>query len=140
MSIGLQALAKSGLGAVLVGRFLPFSSLLLFFSHSQTGFLKAKWPRIVLPRQTRFDAFRLFRQRSLSLKTADLAIENCVDELFSFRCPMVWSKLTRNTEVGNVRFCSVCERNVYLAHSEESFQQNVSEGKCTALAYKWMQR
>ncbi len=97
-----------------------------------------KWPNVRLPSKKSFDAFRFFAERSLALKNSDLAIENCIEGLFSFKCPYSWSKLQRVEK--NVRFCSVCEKNVHMSHSQEEFERFVEEGKCVALSSKWMQR
>jgi hypothetical protein len=97
--------------------------------------LQARWPRIVLPPGRKVDLCRLYRERSV-VKDGGMAIENCAEALFSFRCPYAWSEL-QPTNDKSVRHCEICNRSVFLSRSIEEFSSHVSNGNCTALLFRW---
>ena len=51
--------------------------------------------------------------------------------LFRFRCPKVWASLTP-TSAPAIRFCGVCNKNVYYASTEDELEQHSRAGRCTA--------
>jgi len=56
-------------------------------------------------------------------------ITNCE---FSFKCPKTWDALA-TTENQWIRFCSECEKGVYLAEDQETLGMLASIGKCVAI-------
>ncbi|WP_459557949.1 GspE/PulE/PilB domain-containing protein [Lacunimicrobium album] len=64
-------------------------------------------------------------------KTAAAIIENC-DLKFQFRCPKRWLDLSP-TDHETRRFCSVCQRAVYLCDNEYEAKTLGKEGKCIAV-------
>jgi hypothetical protein len=57
-------------------------------------------------------------------------IENC-EVQFRFRCPKQWEQLTA-TDDAKVRFCGVCEKNVFLCESRAELLECTREGRCIA--------
>lgn len=55
-----------------------------------------------------------------------LSIKNC-GKLFKFLCPQTWDEL-KVTEDWDVRFCSVCQKNVHYCYSLEDIQRH--KGDC----------
>lgn len=51
---------------------------------------------------------------------------------FRFKCPQVWDRL-RKTAVEGVRRCPECNRDVYLALTEEDVRKYSDEGRCIAV-------
>ncbi len=51
---------------------------------------------------------------------------------FRFKCPQVWDRL-RTTAVEGVRHCPECNRDVYLALTEEDVRKYSDEGRCIAV-------
>lgn len=51
---------------------------------------------------------------------------------FSFKCPRLWDRLQPTAEEG-VRHCHECDRDVYLALTEEDFRKHSDEGRCIAV-------
>ncbi len=51
---------------------------------------------------------------------------------FSFQCPKRWERLSP-TDHDGIRHCPECNRDVYLALTEEVFRQHASEGLCVAV-------
>ncbi|MCH8041451.1 MAG: hypothetical protein IH977_14075 [Nitrospinae bacterium] len=51
---------------------------------------------------------------------------------FSFQCPKTWEYLSPTDNAG-IRHCPECNRDVYLALTEEVFRQHASEGLCVAV-------
>ncbi|WHZ15044.1 MAG: hypothetical protein OJF52_001885 [Nitrospira sp.] len=51
---------------------------------------------------------------------------------FRFKCPQTWNRL-QATDVEGVRHCPECERDVYLAMTEEDFRRHSEEGLCIAV-------
>jgi hypothetical protein len=51
---------------------------------------------------------------------------------FSFKCPKQWDRL-QPTSLEGVRHCPECDRDVYLALSEEDFRRHADEGRCVAV-------
>lgn len=51
---------------------------------------------------------------------------------FAFKCPKVWNRLQPTSEEG-VRHCPACDRDVYLARTEEDFRRYADEGQCVAV-------
>lgn len=105
--------------------------------------VRQKWPHFVVPlgeRKRRVNFARLYRERIGVMEVSeypDVVVENCVDQLFSFKCPIRWSQL-ESTNEPNRRFCNSCNRNVYMSLTVEDFQKRVAEGHCTALHFKWL--
>lgn len=56
---------------------------------------------------------------------------NCKPE-FKKRCPLKWSDI-KETDVEGIRFCRVCDRNVYECKTPEEFMKLGNEGKCVAV-------
>ena len=88
---------------------------------------------------------QIYRERmnAMRITGSDIAIENCVDQMFSKRCPYSWSQLgeqsgSNSSKSQDARFCSVCERAVYLCKTEKEFQQRTEQGDCVAMAFKWL--
>ena len=53
-------------------------------------------------------------------------IENCE---FIYKCPLQFNQLP---SISNVRFCNVCNKNVYMVHDMESFEMHMIQGDCIA--------
>ena len=51
---------------------------------------------------------------------------------FSFRCPRAWDHLSL-TDNADIRHCLECDRDVYLALTEQDFRQYANEGRCVAV-------
>lgn len=51
---------------------------------------------------------------------------------FKFKCPRVWH-LLEPTAQDDVRHCAACDRDVYLAPTEESLRQHSEQGHCVAV-------
>lgn len=51
---------------------------------------------------------------------------------FHFKCPQLWSRL-QPTPAESVRHCPECDRDVYLALTEEDFRIHSDEGHCIAV-------
>lgn len=51
---------------------------------------------------------------------------------FWFKCPRVWDRL-QPTAVQEVRHCPECERDVYLALTEEDLMRHRDKGRCVAV-------
>ena len=51
---------------------------------------------------------------------------------FEFECSKKWSDL-KATDNQNIRFCSACNHEVYLAASQSEFDQYAADGKCVAI-------
>ncbi len=51
---------------------------------------------------------------------------------FAFTCPQQWSKL-QPTGQADVRHCSECNRDVYLALSEADMRLQSEQGRCIAV-------
>ncbi len=51
---------------------------------------------------------------------------------FSFKCPRLWDRLQPTAEEG-VRHCHECDRDVYLALTEENFRQHSEADHCIAV-------
>lgn len=58
----------------------------------------------------------------------DIPIQKC-GRLLRFRCPKQWEELTP-TKVPTLRFCSVCQKNVYFCETLEDLKKNA--GRCVA--------
>jgi hypothetical protein len=59
----------------------------------------------------------------------DTAIRNC---RFAFRCDKQWHDLTETT-FQEVRFCSDCERDVFLCTTDAQLSEAVRLNRCIAL-------
>ncbi|MEY2907210.1 MAG: hypothetical protein RLZZ408_1681 [Verrucomicrobiota bacterium] len=59
-------------------------------------------------------------------------IANCKVE-FTFQCPKQWENLLPTDNV-DIRFCSVCRRNVYLCDTLEEVHGHAALGDCIAIA------
>ena len=59
--------------------------------------------------------------------TEDLEIKNC----FEFIFPEKWDNLERSDNE-NVRFCGLCEKQVFKATSKKSFDNFAKQNKCVA--------
>ena len=57
-------------------------------------------------------------------------IENCLR--FSFQCPQQWEKL-QPTKREQVRYCVVCERNVFHCHTIDQARTMARMGRCVAV-------
>jgi hypothetical protein len=51
---------------------------------------------------------------------------------FEFECPKQWAEL-HATENKRIKFCSTCNHEVYLASSQEEFNEYAVSGKCVAI-------
>jgi hypothetical protein len=51
---------------------------------------------------------------------------------FHFKCPQLWSRL-QPTPAESVRHCPECDRDVYLALTEEDFRRHSEDGWCIAV-------
>jgi hypothetical protein len=51
---------------------------------------------------------------------------------FRFKCPQFWDRLQPSAEE-EVRHCPECQRDVYLALTEEDFRKHSDEGRCMAV-------
>lgn len=60
-------------------------------------------------------------------ETIDL--RNCK---FGFKCNQNWFKLNE-TENKDIKFCSKCEKNVYMVHNNAELANAIQENKCVAL-------
>ncbi len=58
-------------------------------------------------------------------------VENC-EELFRFRCPKLWEQLAATNDEA-IRYCSVCEKNVFYCDSLVEAERLASQGRCIAL-------
>jgi hypothetical protein len=58
-----------------------------------------------------------------------ITIENCE---FTFECPMNWEKLIA-TDKEHIRYCSNCDRGVYLCLSDEELNRAMEKNRCVAL-------
>ena len=54
---------------------------------------------------------------------------------FTLRCPKVWNRLQR-TAVEGVRYCSECDRDVFLVLTEKDLQRYANAGHCVAIPVK----
>ncbi|MDH5178178.1 MAG: hypothetical protein OEZ39_00805 [Gammaproteobacteria bacterium] len=59
---------------------------------------------------------------------------NCTSLEWAFKCPKNWDELT-HTENENIRYCQVCDNNVYFANDAGQLDKLASEGKCTAFEH-----
>lgn len=46
-------------------------------------------------------------------------------------CPIEWDDL-ESTDSSDIKFCDVCNENVYWTKTQEEFEKFASEGKCVA--------
>jgi hypothetical protein len=53
-------------------------------------------------------------------------IENCN---FNYKCPKIWDDLVK-TDNEDIRYCSMCNDNVYKVTNEEEFLKMSCENKC----------
>ena len=58
-----------------------------------------------------------------------IKIEHCT---FTYECPKTWGNLL-TTNIDSIRFCSGCERNVYLSTSTEEVRKNARLKRCVAI-------
>ena len=58
-------------------------------------------------------------------------IVNCTVQ-FEFQCPRQWKKL-EPTGSGDIRYCTVCSKNVYFCHTIDQVQKNALLGNCIAV-------
>ena len=56
---------------------------------------------------------------------------NC-ENAFEFVCPLKWESLGQ-TEAPGIRFCGVCNQNVYLCESPLEFASQGNLGRCVAI-------
>lgn len=98
-----------------------------------------RWPNFVgaIPKGRHIpEAYfaRIFSQRRSAMLGDDrqIAIENCVSQLFEFRCPVKWSAL-HTTDDATVRLCKECNKKVYLADTVDRVEQLVQAGECMAI-------
>jgi len=59
---------------------------------------------------------------------------NC-ENAFEFVCPRKWESLSR-TESPHIRYCEVCNQNVYLCESPGEFVRQGNLGRCVAIPIK----
>ena len=57
------------------------------------------------------------------------------EKLFEKRCPLQWNALNP-TSNQSVRFCEICEKNVYEVQSPEEFVQRSKNRECVAINIK----
>ena len=61
----------------------------------------------------------------------NILIRNCQ---FRYKCNEDWSDMDKIEELGDkVRFCRVCNKNVYLCENDDEFIEAVSKDRCVAL-------
>lgn len=96
---------------------------------------------IELVETIRFVANRKIRYDAASRVDLDLAIQihygtllatiqNC-EPIFKFKCPEQWSRM-RVIDDPYVRFCEICQRNVYLCSTIEESQEIARNSECVA--------
>jgi hypothetical protein len=54
---------------------------------------------------------------------------------FHFGCPSVWTRLTATVDP-NIRFCSICQRDVYYAKDLQELADHAQAGHCTASVFR----
>ena len=59
-----------------------------------------------------------------------LTIENCI---FEFKCPKKWGELLSIEKTTTVKFCSACERPVFLCENDEDLRRHVTKGDCVCV-------
>ena len=52
--------------------------------------------------------------------------------MLTFKCPLNWDDL-EHTDEAEVRYCDVCQENVYHAPNFTAFKQRVKEKRCVAV-------
>ncbi len=57
------------------------------------------------------------------------ALRNCQ---FAFRCPKTWDTL-QQTDAGDVRFCTDCEKNVHFCRTEGELAEAIRKNRCVAI-------
>lgn len=67
--------------------------------------------------------------------TSSLKIRNCV---FSFRCDARWEDMEQECtddfiDNENIRFCSKCQKEVFLSLTDEELVKNVRLNRCVAI-------
>jgi len=50
---------------------------------------------------------------------------------FAFKCPKTWNQLAKTAQE-NVRFCSECQREVYLIQTDDELRKHSAKGHCIA--------
>ena len=58
---------------------------------------------------------------------------------FSFKCPRLWDRRQPTAEEG-IRHCHECDRDVYLALTEENFRQHSEADHRIAVPVLWPER
>jgi hypothetical protein len=64
---------------------------------------------------------------------SNITIKNCT---FAFRCKANWDTMTPIDNEGRVRFCLVCQKEVFLCESDQELISNVVNNRCIALIRK----
>jgi uncharacterized protein (TIGR02996 family) len=107
---------------------------------AKSAFLRYQCQLAALPATTRIGGTRRRRLRRLANSVADAdwlavvskpAIERC-ELKFAFRCPKQWDKLTA-TWNDAVRFCAVCQRDVYYCQTIPEALGHAAQGHCVAV-------
>jgi hypothetical protein len=72
------------------------------------------------------------------MRNSDLTIRNCI---FAFKCDAIWEEMISdlsedyiNSE--DVRFCSKCQKEVFLSETDEALVKNVNLNRCVAIRRK----
>jgi hypothetical protein len=63
---------------------------------------------------------------------ADELVDNCKAE-FKYRCPRRWAELATKDDP-KVRYCHVCEKDVFLSATVDEAKANARLGRCVAIA------
>lgn len=69
------------------------------------------------------------------MEKSELTIRNCV---FSFKCDAKWENMKQDysddyIEPDSVRFCTICQKEVFLSLTDEDLARNVKLNRCIAI-------
>jgi hypothetical protein len=69
------------------------------------------------------------------MQASHLTIRNCV---FSFKCDAKWENMQQDNsddylDSQNVRFCTTCQKEVFLSLTDEDLVRNVRLNRCIAI-------
>jgi|GEM_PF-5807770 len=66
---------------------------------------------------------------------SEFAIRNCI---FSIKCEMKWedmeSDMNRPRDGEEIKFCSDCQREVYLCETDEELAKNIKLNRCISIS------
>ena len=61
--------------------------------------------------------------------TENTVIRNCT---FAFKCEAKWEQL-EILDFDNIRFCNICQKEVYFCHDDDELIQNIHLNRCVAI-------